>query len=76
MIAPPADLLIQAVQTDDDDLEPLAEWFIAHPRLGYSFETIVDFVAQERSKNSKPKTKRAPSAKKTTRKANPQQRWR
>jgi len=69
MIAPPADLLTQAVESND--LEPLAEWFISQPTPGYSFQTIADFVAEQRSKNSKPKTKRAPSGKSKARKTTP-----
>jgi len=64
MLPPPADLLEQAVKTND--LEPLAHWFIRQPSPGYSFQTIADFVETQRS--AKTKTKRAPSAKKTTRK--------
>ena len=65
-IAPPADLLEQAIETND--LEPLAHWFIRSSSPGYSFQTIADFVEERRSPNTKPKTKRAPSAKKQTRK--------
>ena len=64
-LAPPADLLEQAVETND--LEPLAHWFIQQKHTGYSFQTIADFVAEQRSENSK--TKRAISAKKPARKA-------
>jgi hypothetical protein len=66
MLPPPADLLEQAIKTND--LEPLAHWFIRQPSPGYSFQTIVDFVAERRS-TLKPKAKRAPSAKKPARKA-------
>jgi len=65
MSPPPADLLEQAIETND--LEPLEHWFIRQPSPGYSFKTIADFVAERRSANSK--AKRAPSAKKQTRKA-------
>ena len=65
-LAPPADLLEQAVKTGN--LEPLAHWFIRQPSPGYSFQTIADFVETQRSE--KTKTKRAASAKKQTRKAN------
>ena len=58
-IAPPADLLEQAVKTGN--LEPLAHWFIRQPSPGYSFQTIADFVETQRSENSK--TKRPLSAK-------------
>jgi hypothetical protein len=67
MLPPPADLLDQAVKTND--LEPLEHWFIRQTSPGYSFQTIAEFVEQERSKISKPKAKRAPSAKTKTRKA-------
>ena len=63
MLPPPADLLEQAVKTND--LEPLAHWFIRQPSPGYSFQTIADFVAEQRS--VKTKAKRAPSAKSKTR---------
>ena len=66
---PPATLLDQAAKTGN--LEHLEQWFIGQTSPGYSFQTIVDFVAERRSQNSKPKTKRAPSAKKQTRKASP-----
>jgi len=66
MLAPPADLLEQAIESNN--LEPLEHWFIAQPSPGYSFQTIVDFVAERRS-TLKPKAKRAASAKKQTRKA-------
>ena len=69
MIAPPADLLTQAVESND--LEPLAAWFVTQRSPGYSFQTIADFVAEERSKTSKPKAKRAPSTTRKTRFANP-----
>ena len=59
MSPPPADLLQQAIQTGNT--EPLAEWFIGQTSPGYSFQTIAEFVEQERSKISKPRTKRAPS---------------
>ena len=62
---PPAALLDQAATTGN--LEHLEQWFINQRSPGYSFQTIVDFVAERRSQvNSK--AKRAPSAKKTTRK--------
>ena len=66
MLPPPADLLDQAVKTND--LEPLEHWFIRQKNPGYSFETIAQFVEQERSKISKPRTKRAPSGKSKARK--------
>lgn len=65
-IAPPADLLEQAIETND--LEPLAHWFIRQPSPGYSFKTIVDFVAERRS-TLKPKAKRAASTTQRARKA-------
>ena len=65
-IAPPADLLEQAVKTND--LEPLAHWFIRQPSPGYSFKTIADFVAERRS-TLKPKAKRVTSGQSKTRKA-------
>jgi hypothetical protein len=64
MSPPPADLLEQAVKTGNT--EPLAEWFIGQTSPGYSFQTIADFVAEERSRKSK--AKRAPSGKSKTRK--------
>jgi hypothetical protein len=67
MSPPPADLLDQAVKTND--LEPLEHWFIRQPSPGYSFQTIVDFVEQERSRKSK--AKRVTSGKSKTRKATP-----
>ncbi|MFZ9739865.1 MAG: hypothetical protein ACO3EZ_17885 [Prochlorotrichaceae cyanobacterium] len=66
-IAPPSDLLASAIQTGNT--EPLAEWFIGQKNPGYSFETIAQFVAEERSKISKPKAKRAPSGQSKARKA-------
>lgn len=65
-IAPPADLLEAAIETND--LEPLAHWFIRQPSPGYSFKTIVDFVAERRS-TLKPKAKRAASTTQRARKA-------
>ena len=61
MLAPPADLLEAAIKTGN--LEPLEHWFIQQKHTGYTFQTIVDFVETQRS------AKRAPSAKKQTRKA-------
>ena len=65
-IAPPADLLEAAIETND--LEPLEHWFIRQPSPGYSFKTIVDFVEERRS-TLKPKAKRAASTTRKTRKA-------
>ena len=65
MLAPPADLLEAAIKTGN--LEPLEHWFIQQKHTGYTFQTIVDFVEEQRS--AKTKTKRAPSAKSKTRKA-------
>jgi hypothetical protein len=65
MLAPPADLLEQAIKTGK--LEDLEQWFINQKAPGYSFQTIADFVSEQRS--AKTKTKRAASAKKQTRKA-------
>ena len=67
-IAPPADLLEQAIETND--LEPLEHWFIRQPSPGYSFKTIVDFVEERRS-TLKPKAKRAASTTRKTRKVTP-----
>ena len=61
ILAPPADLLEQAIKTGN--LEPLEHWFIAQHSPGYSFQTIADFVETQQN------AKRAASAKKTTRKA-------
>ncbi|MFZ9739319.1 MAG: hypothetical protein ACO3EZ_15060 [Prochlorotrichaceae cyanobacterium] len=47
MSPPPAVLLEQAVKTGK--LEELEQWFINQKAPGYSFQTIVDFVEQERS---------------------------
>ena len=69
MLPPPADLLQQAIKTND--LEPLEHWFIRQTSPGYSFETIAEFVSEERSKISKPKAKRAPSGQSKARKATP-----
>ena len=66
MLPPPADLLEQAVKTGE--LEDLEQWFINQKAPGYSFQTIADFVETQRS--AKTKTKRDPSAKSKTRKAN------
>ena len=65
MLPPPADLLEQAIKTGK--LEDLEHWFINQRSPGYSFQTIADFVSEQRS--AKTKTKRAPSAKSKTRKA-------
>ena len=62
-LPPPADLLEAAIESND--LEPLEHWFIRQPSPGYSFQTIADFVSEQRSKNSK--TKRPPSGKKPRR---------
>jgi hypothetical protein len=64
MPAPPADLLEQAIKTGK--LEDLEQWFINQKAPGYSFQTIADFVSEQRS--AKTKTKRAISAKKPARK--------
>ena len=61
MLAPPADLLEQAVESNN--FEPLEHWFIQQKHTGYSFQTIVDFVSEQQN------AKRAPSAKSKTRKA-------
>ena len=66
MLPPPADLLTSAIQTGNT--EALAEWYIGQTSPGYSFQTIAEFVEQERSKISKPRTKRAPSGKSKARK--------
>ena len=58
---PPADLLEEAIETDN--LDRLAQWFISEKHTGYTFQTIVDFVEEQQN------AKRAASAKKQTRKA-------
>ena len=64
MLAPPADLLEAAVKTGN--LEPLEHWFVEQKHTGYSFQTIADFVSEQRSAK---KTKRAPSTTRQARKA-------
>jgi hypothetical protein len=69
MSPPPAGLLEQSIKTGNT--EALAEWYIGQTSPGYSFQTIAEFVEQERSKISKPRTKRAPSGKSGTREETP-----
>jgi len=61
MLAPPADLLEQAIKTGK--LEDLAYWFVEQKHTGYSFKTIADFVSEQQN------AKRASSAKSQARKA-------
>jgi hypothetical protein len=64
VLPPPADLLEQAIKTGK--LEDLEHWFINQRSPGYSFQTIADFVSEQRSAK---KTKRAPSTTRQARKA-------